>query len=55
MKMVPENSLCSYLKQLKMSSFFFYKIEEQEGGTGSSKKRGAPVEGGIREGNGERG
>jgi hypothetical protein len=34
------NSLCSYLylKQAKMLvfvlSFFFYKIEEQEGGTG---------------------
>jgi hypothetical protein len=28
------NSLCSYLKQTKMSIFFFYKIREQEGRTG---------------------
>jgi hypothetical protein len=28
------NSLCSYLKQTKMSFFFFYKIGAQEGGTG---------------------
>jgi hypothetical protein len=27
------NSLCSYLKQEKMSFSFFYKIREQEGGT----------------------
>jgi hypothetical protein len=32
---VPQgNFLCSYLKQAKMSFFFFYKIGEQEGGTG---------------------
>jgi hypothetical protein len=28
------NSLCSYLKQARMSFFFFYKIGEQEGKTG---------------------
>jgi hypothetical protein len=25
------NSLCSYLKKIKISFFFFYKIREQEG------------------------
>jgi hypothetical protein len=37
MEMAQEDSLCSYLKQAKMSfcfSFFFYKIREQEGRTG---------------------
>jgi hypothetical protein len=28
------NSLCSYLKQAKMSFYFFYKIGEQEGSPG---------------------
>jgi hypothetical protein len=28
------NSLYSYLKQTKMSFFFFYRIKEQEGRTG---------------------
>jgi hypothetical protein len=30
------NSLCSYLKQTKISFFFFYKIREQKGRMGSS-------------------
>jgi hypothetical protein len=30
MEMSQENSLCSYLKQTKMSFFSFYKIREQE-------------------------
>jgi hypothetical protein len=35
MEMSQGNSLHSYLKQTKMSFFFFfYKIREQEGGTG---------------------
>jgi hypothetical protein len=34
MEMSQGNSLCSYLKQTKMSIFFFYKIREQEGRTG---------------------
>jgi hypothetical protein len=34
MEVPQENSLCSYLKQAKMSLFFFYEIEEQEGRTG---------------------
>jgi hypothetical protein len=34
MEMSQGNSLCSYLKQTKMSFFFIYKIIEQEGGTG---------------------
>jgi hypothetical protein len=37
MEMPQENSLCSYLKQAKMSlfsCFFKYKIGEQEGETG---------------------
>jgi hypothetical protein len=34
---VPQgNYLCSYLKQAKMSLFSFYKIGEQEDGTGSA-------------------
>jgi hypothetical protein len=46
MEMSQGNSLCRYLKQAKKSflfvfSFFFYKIGEQEGGTG-------PVDGGWR-------
>jgi hypothetical protein len=37
MEMSQGNSLCSYLKQTKMSFFsFFYKIGEQEGWTGPS-------------------
>jgi hypothetical protein len=31
MEMPQGNSLCSYVKQAKMSFFFFYKSEEQEG------------------------
>jgi hypothetical protein len=32
---VPQgNFLCSYLKQVKVSFFFFYKIREQEGRRG---------------------
>jgi hypothetical protein len=34
MEMSQGNSLCSYLKQTKMSFFFFCKIGEQEGRTG---------------------
>jgi hypothetical protein len=34
MEMSQGNSLCNYLKQTKMSFFFFYKIGEQEGRTG---------------------
>jgi hypothetical protein len=30
------NSLCSYLKQTKISFFFFYKIREQKSRTGSA-------------------
>jgi hypothetical protein len=30
-KMSQGKSLCSYLKQIKMSFFFFYKNREQEG------------------------
>jgi hypothetical protein len=33
MEMSQRNSLCSYLKQTKISFFFFYKTGEQEGGT----------------------
>jgi hypothetical protein len=37
MEMSQGNSLCSYLKPAKMSFFsFFYKIGEQENGTGSA-------------------
>jgi hypothetical protein len=38
MEVPQENSLCSYLKQAKMSFLFsfFCKIREQEGGTGSA-------------------
>jgi hypothetical protein len=39
------NSLCSYLKQTKMSFFFFYKIRELEGSTGSAGGEGVPVKG----------
>jgi hypothetical protein len=34
MEMSQGNSLCRYLKQTKMSYFFFYKTEEKEGKTG---------------------
>jgi hypothetical protein len=34
MKVSQGNSLCSYLKQAKMSFFSFQKIREQEGGSG---------------------
>jgi hypothetical protein len=34
MEMSQGNALCNYLKQTKMSVFFFYKIREQEGRTG---------------------
>jgi hypothetical protein len=34
MEMSLENSLYSYLKQTKISFFFFYKIREQKGRTG---------------------
>jgi hypothetical protein len=38
---VPQgNSLCIYLKQVKMSFFSLYKIREQEGRTGSTSGRG---------------
>jgi hypothetical protein len=41
MEMSQGNSLCSYLKQTKNVTFFFYyKIRDQEGGTG-------PVGGGV--------
>jgi hypothetical protein len=44
MEMPQGNFLCSYLKQAKMS-FFFYKIREQEGRT-------SPAQGGGKEGEG---
>jgi hypothetical protein len=34
MEMSQGNSLCSYLKQNVFFTYFFYKIGEQEGGTG---------------------
>jgi hypothetical protein len=34
MEMSQGNSLCSYLKQTRMSFFFIYKIGEQEGRAG---------------------
>jgi hypothetical protein len=34
MEMLQGKSLCSYLKQAKMSIYFIYKTREQEGGTG---------------------
>jgi hypothetical protein len=34
MEMSPGKLLYSYLKQTKMSFFFFYKIAKQEGATG---------------------
>jgi hypothetical protein len=40
------NSLCSYLKQAKISFFFFYKIGEQEGRTGHAWEGLVPVGGG---------
>jgi hypothetical protein len=40
------NSLCSYLKQTKMSFFFpFYKIREQEGRTSPAWGQGVGVSG----------
>jgi hypothetical protein len=36
MEMPQGNSLCSYLKQTKMSFFFFYKIGKQVGKTGTA-------------------
>jgi hypothetical protein len=50
MELSQGNSLCSYLKQAKVSifSFSFYKISEQEGRTG-------PAEGGGRSSTSERG
>jgi hypothetical protein len=45
MEMSQGNSLCSYLKQTKLSFlfFFFYKIREQEGGTGPTSGSGEEV------------
>jgi hypothetical protein len=43
MKMLQENSLCSYLKQIKMSFFFFYKMG---GGQNRSCLRGLVKVGG---------
>jgi hypothetical protein len=45
MEITQGNSLCSYLKQAKMSffSFFFYKIREEEGGTGTGPAGGGRV------------
>jgi hypothetical protein len=51
MEMSQGNYLCSYLKQTKISFFFFYKIGEQEGrahpvwgigtsGRGKERKKG---------------
>jgi hypothetical protein len=36
MEMPQAHSLCSYLKQGKMSLFFFYKIREQKGRIGAA-------------------
>jgi hypothetical protein len=38
MEMSQGNSLCSYLKQAKMSFFFFYKIGGQEDGTDPARR-----------------
>jgi hypothetical protein len=47
MKISQGNSLCSYLKQTKMSFFFFHKIREQEDGTDPAWTGcGVPVGGG---------
>jgi hypothetical protein len=54
MEVTQGNSLCSYLKQAKMSFLFslFYKIREQEGETGSAWGRTVIAVGGG--GSGER-
>jgi hypothetical protein len=49
--MSQRNSLGSYLKQTKISYFFFYKIREQEGRTGPVWEVGTS---GRRGGGGER-
>jgi hypothetical protein len=51
MEMPQRYSLGSYLKQIKMSSFFFYKIKEQEGRTSPTWEDWYQWEGG---GDGER-
>jgi hypothetical protein len=40
MEISQRNSLCSYLEQTKMSLFFIYKVEKQEGGTGTAWMKG---------------
>jgi hypothetical protein len=45
MELLQGNSLCSYLKQTKNHFFFTYRLEEQEGGTGSASGVGM-LEGG---------
>jgi hypothetical protein len=43
MELSQRNSLYSYLKQTKMSFFFFDKIREQKGGTGWYQWEGEDV------------